>query len=176
MQIYRTIKGLGEPIGPEISRVFDRMLTEPERPTIVAPTREPGTSLADVHETDAMATPAYEAVPAADRVIAKESGAKRKRRFKVSVRDRRIEHREQEWRAEPAAETGLRPGEEGSVSNAGVDAGNEPAGGSQAPRISRGAFRRRRTCTRGGWPGSRGDRNSRPTTAFWGRRWGFHHS
>ena len=37
VQIYRTIKGLGEPIGPEISRVFDRMLTEPERPTIVAP-------------------------------------------------------------------------------------------------------------------------------------------
>ncbi len=65
--IYRTLKGLGPEISPDVRAVFDRLLsTDPQR-TVVAPEREGGPSLADIHEGDAAAVEPHEAAGAADR-------------------------------------------------------------------------------------------------------------
>ena len=67
-RIYQTIKGLGEPISDDIRGVFDRMLsTEPQR-TTHGPVREPGPTLATVHETDAKETEPSQADAVADRL------------------------------------------------------------------------------------------------------------
>lgn len=53
MQIYQTIKGLGQPINEDIRQVFDRMLaTEPNR-TVIAAERPVAPSIADIHDEDA---------------------------------------------------------------------------------------------------------------------------
>ncbi|OYV61790.1 MAG: hypothetical protein B7Z71_03895 [Acidocella sp. 21-58-7] len=70
MQIYRSVRGLGQPINEDIRGVFDRMLsTEPQR-TVIAPERNMPLSLADIHEQDAAETDPAEAEPVMDRVIA----------------------------------------------------------------------------------------------------------
>ncbi len=69
MQIYRTLRGLGQPISDDIRRVFDRMLTT-ERPTVIAEPHTGGPTLAEIHASDAELTPSTEAEPAADRISA----------------------------------------------------------------------------------------------------------
>jgi hypothetical protein len=65
LNIYQTIKGLGQPINEDIRGVFDRMLVaEPQR-TVIAPERPGGPSLADIHEADANLTEPHEAAAAA---------------------------------------------------------------------------------------------------------------
>jgi hypothetical protein len=71
MNIYQTLKGLGSPITPEISGVFDRMLAAEKQPTVIAPERTGGgPSLADIHEADAAETEPHEADAAQMRVRA----------------------------------------------------------------------------------------------------------
>jgi hypothetical protein len=70
MEIYKTIKGLGKEISPDIRSVFDRMLTEEPQQTVIGPERPGGPTLAEVHEGDAKATEPHEGEPARDRVIA----------------------------------------------------------------------------------------------------------
>jgi len=68
LQIYKTIKGLGAPINDDIRGVFDRLLSaEPQR-TVIAPEREAGKTLADIHEADAAHIPPHDADAAKARV------------------------------------------------------------------------------------------------------------
>lgn len=138
-QIYRSIKGLGDPISPEIRRVFDRMLNEPERPAIVAPGRQPGTSLADVHESDALSTPDAHAAAARDRVLAEAERSKSELPPEIQAEHERIQQEADAEQAraagiEPAAETGDGAAGGGEVPNAGGEAGNEPGGSSGGPQ------------------------------------------
>jgi hypothetical protein len=66
LDIYQTIKALGDPITPDIRGVFDRLLSAPESHTVIAPESERGRTLADFHEADAAETPVSEAEAAAD--------------------------------------------------------------------------------------------------------------
>lgn len=68
--VYQTVKGLGAPINDDIRGVFDRLIsTDPQR-TVIAPEREGGPSLHDIHEADANETEPHEADAAHDRVEA----------------------------------------------------------------------------------------------------------
>lgn len=134
VQIYRSIKGLGDPISPEIRRVFDRMLTEQPRPAIVAPGRQPGTSLADVHEADALSTPAAGAQEAQDRVLAETERSKSELPPEIQAEHERVQQeadaeRDRAAGIEPAAENGNGAPGGGEVSPTGGAAGNEPGGG-----------------------------------------------
>jgi hypothetical protein len=136
--IYQTIKNLGSPINDDIRRVFDRMLTEPARPAVVAPERPRGPTFADIHEADAAEAPTGPAADApTDQVIAEatqqeaelhpEIGAKHEEAVK------RIEQ-EQAEAAHAAGEAGAgaaeaRPvveGGGGPGADTGVGGGGEP--------------------------------------------------
>ena len=68
--IYRTLKGLGQEISPDIRGVFDRLIAaEPQR-TVIAAERDAPQSLAEVHEADARAIEPQDADASTDRVMA----------------------------------------------------------------------------------------------------------
>jgi hypothetical protein len=127
LSIYQNLRGLGKPIGDDVRGVFDRLIAmEPER-TVVAPERQTGPTLADIHEADAAETEPHEALPAADR-IASEAG-----RF-ISELPEEVRHEletatggtgsEPNTGAEPGTEAATGPGERGEVGNGG--GGPEP--------------------------------------------------
>lgn len=68
--IYQTLKGLGQPINDDIRRVFDRMLSAEPQPTVIAPERNRGPSLADIHREDAASVPPSQAGAHADLIEA----------------------------------------------------------------------------------------------------------
>jgi hypothetical protein len=130
--IYRTAKGLGKPISDDIRDVFDRMLAEVPRPTVLAPeASERIPTLADLHEQDAALTEPHEAEPTADRIIAE--------------RDQRIEDQNvpelQAKRpegaipateaAEPARKAGQDAGRTPELGRAGIEPGSQPGGGAR---------------------------------------------
>ena len=130
MQIYQTIKGLGKPINEDIRGVFDRMLAENPERTVIAPGREPGTSLADLHEADAKHTEPEHAEIARDRIVAEANRA-------VTELPPQVQHEIQTALAEveaaraaaqPAAEGGERPGGAAEVVAGGVQPEPKPAG------------------------------------------------
>ncbi len=64
--IYETVAKLRAPITDDIRRVFDRMLTTGEEPTVIAPEREVPHDLATQHEALVETTPPDRAAPVAD--------------------------------------------------------------------------------------------------------------
>lgn len=129
--IYRTLRGLGAKISPDIREVFDRMLAVEQPRTVHSEVPERGPGIGAVHEADAVETEPHEAESVADRV--------------VSERDRYIETQPPEVAhgiaagqaeaggpggpAEPAAETG-----EGGGGGAAL----APGGGQSEPVTSAG--------------------------------------
>lgn len=71
--IYQTIAKLGLPINDDIRKVFDTLIFTPQERTVIAPEREAGPSLADIHAADAAHTEPSEAEPAMDRVAAEKA-------------------------------------------------------------------------------------------------------
>ncbi len=73
--LYRTLKGLGQEIPEDIRGVFDRLLsTEPNR-TVIAPEREGGPGLGDIHKADADEIEPHHADGGADRIEAESARA-----------------------------------------------------------------------------------------------------
>jgi hypothetical protein len=70
LQIYQTIKGLGQPINEDIRGVFDRMLSEEPQRVTITPERPGGPTLPDVHEGDAKFVEPQDAEASAVRVDA----------------------------------------------------------------------------------------------------------
>lgn len=68
VSIYRTVASLGREISPEISEVYDRLLTTGERDTLVVPEAERQVSISDIHTADARETAPRDAAPVFDRV------------------------------------------------------------------------------------------------------------
>jgi hypothetical protein len=52
VRIYQTVTRLRSPINDDIRAVFDRMLTEPDQPTIIAEPRNTARVMADMHEVE----------------------------------------------------------------------------------------------------------------------------
>lgn len=75
VSIYQTIKGLGKPINDDIRQVFDRLLAEEPKPTVIASEFARRPTLADIHEADANITDPAEAEAAQDRVDAERARA-----------------------------------------------------------------------------------------------------
>ena len=65
--IYQTVKSLGAPINNDIRGVFDRLLAEDQRATVIAPEKARGPELHHIHEADAAETSVEHAEPVADR-------------------------------------------------------------------------------------------------------------
>lgn len=53
LKIYKTAANLGYPINDDIRGVFDRWISEPSKPTVVAEPRPAGPTRAEIHQTDA---------------------------------------------------------------------------------------------------------------------------
>jgi hypothetical protein len=68
LSLYQTVKELGKPITPELRSMFERWYTVEPEPTVIAPARERGPSLATIHETDAAETAPEHADAAMSRV------------------------------------------------------------------------------------------------------------
>lgn len=144
VQIYQTIKGLGAPINDDIRGVFDRMIAEEPSRTVVAPEREGGPSLIDIHETDAKLTEPHEAAAAADRIAAERARYVAEPPPEIENEIRPIVEEVESARAEAAAgEPGAEPG-----ADAGGGAGGrgEVVGGREQPE----------TVAKGGGVGARG--------------------
>lgn len=147
LAIYQGVRHLGRPISDDIRSVFDRMLAEEPQPTVIAPETGQATSLAALHETDAVMTPPADAESAMDRVLSESDQSAKD--LPTNVRD---ELESKLPAAEPRTE-----GREGALGpgHVGVDrggpqpelgrgargatAGEEPFGGGNARREGIGA-------------------------------------
>lgn len=69
-QIYQTVSRLRAPITDEIRGVYDRLLATPSKEPVIIPEREGALDFATHAEETARATPATEARPVADQVLA----------------------------------------------------------------------------------------------------------
>ena len=127
VSLYKTVTGLGKPINNDIRRVFDRMLAEDTEPTVIAPDKARGPTLAETHEADDHETPAGhpEAEARGDRVI--------------SERDRAIEDHHPEVKNVLEAEHAKIEAEQAEQQAAGAaNGGTEPPGQSDAGAGGRG--------------------------------------
>lgn len=138
LDIYRSVKAMDVQIDDRIRGVFDRMLDEGGQTVTIAPERERGPTLADIHEADANETsPGPQAGAARERVIAEAE--RKEQELHPEIADehetaRQAIEAEAAARAEqegthPSGEVGLRDQEAGSVDGGGAEAGTEPAGG-----------------------------------------------
>ena len=132
LSIYRTLKGLGAKISPDVMAHFDQMLTENPEPRVIATEEPRAPSLADIHEADAKETPAEHAEPVMDRVIA-EATRQEGELHPPEVRSELAPIIQQvetaKAAAQPPGEVGAGPGQEGHVGEGGGNAGAESAGG-----------------------------------------------
>lgn len=131
VQIYQTLKGLGQPISEDIRGVFDRMLAgEPQR-TVIAPEKLSPPSRAEVHEADAVHAAPHEAEAHRDRIVAESND-----HYNALPEDIRREHEAAIAETAKLEAEGVQPGATADVAGeagAGqpergevVGAGNEP--------------------------------------------------
>jgi hypothetical protein len=102
-KIYSTIKNLGVPINDDIRGVFDRLLSNEPKRTVVVEENIPPKTLADIHENDANETEPHEAEAAADRISAER--AQQLETLKPEIKNE-IESAQAEIEAKRAAESG----------------------------------------------------------------------
>src|ERR1039458_3942117 len=135
LRLYQTISGLGKPINEDIRSVFDRMLVEEPKRTVLAPERAAGPTLADIHEVDAQHTEPAEAEPAMDRVLGEATRAEAELPPQVQ---HELETKIAEAEAARAVAAGTEPAGQGGA-GAGQPAEVEPAGGGPKPEPAGGA-------------------------------------
>ena len=130
MQIYQTIKQLGVPISDDVRQVFDRMLAEEPKPTVIAPETKRGPNLADVLTGDAKFTEPVEAAAVADRAAAEieRTVAEPPPRVANEIQAA-VAQVEQAAAANAGGEVGAGATEPGQVGAGGQPAAVEPGGG-----------------------------------------------
>jgi hypothetical protein len=128
VNIYQTLKGLGQPISPEISGVFDRMIATEPRRTVFAPERELPSALADMHEADARETHPAEADAALDRVNSEKNQYIRDQPPEV-INELENAYREITAAAQPSGEGEPGASGHGQVEPSGGEPQSQPPGG-----------------------------------------------
>lgn len=165
LNIYQTIKGLGQPINEDIRGVFDRMLAEEPQRTVVAPEREAPPSHADVWEADARAAEPHHADATEARVAHEQET-----RYADNPHAREIEdalarfYAEHERTVEPGTETSPGAGGPREVHPGGEPPGIESRGGGGGQSASPGSAGAARPAGQGnrvpGQPGGQGEAGS----------------
>lgn len=138
VSLYHTLKGLGKPISEDIRGVFDRMLVEEPRRTVVAQDRPMGPTLADIHRADAAETEPHEAEAVADRVEAEATRAEAELPPQVQHEIQTVEAARQAAAEQAAAGAGAQPATEAGPGQPEPAKVGEPSGGPE-PVAGRGA-------------------------------------